>query len=462
MIIVSETIENYIYCRVIFEENGKSYYYLTDDEEIKPLDLVVVPVGIDGHEKIAQVIKVEKYTIHTVPYPLDKIKKIIRKCKLTDFRKLENKLAEDKLKRESIDDEELSIDLLNLGVQAYRRGDYEIAKEYYEDAAQLGNSQAACNLGYIYAYGRTGVKDSERAFYYFVQASLDGNSNGSYKVGDVYFYGDFVEKNKLLAFKYYQISEEQLGPEDLDIRSDVYYRLALCYHQGAGVVPDDMGALTYINLAQTSAYYDRLIGKYNYEELKRKIENLREKILLNLNHVDNKTKIRLLKVDITKVDNVDAIVNAANTSLLGGGGVDGAIHRVAGPLLLKECRQLNGCEVGQAKITSGYNLPVEYVIHTVGPIWKGGNADESQLLAACYRNSLRLAQKCNIRKIAFPAISTGIYGYPVVEATKIAFQVVKEYVQDNPGDFDLVEFVLFDDSTYNVYLKETGSNLIEL
>ena len=427
MIIVSETIENYIYCRVIFEENGKSYYYLTDDEEIKPLDLVVVPVGIDGHEKIAQVIKVEKYTIHTVPYPLDKIKKIIRKCKLTDFRKLENKLAED-----------------------------------YEDAAQLGNSQAACNLGYIYAYGRTGVKDSERAFYYFVQASLDGNSNGSYKVGDAYFYGDFVEKNKLLAFKYYQISEEQLGPEDLDIRSDIYYRLALCYHQGAGVVPDDMGALTYINLAQTSAYYDRLIGKYNYEELKRKIENLREKILLNLNHVDNKTKIRLLKADITKVDNVDAIVNAANTSLLGGGGVDGAIHRVAGPLLLKECRQLNGCEVGQAKITSGYNLPVEYVIHTVGPIWKGGNADESQLLAACYRNSLHLAQKCNIRKIAFPAISTGIYGYPVVEATKIAFQVVKEYVQDNPGDFDLVEFVLFDDSTYNVYLKETGSNLIEL
>ena len=168
---MSETIENYIYCRVIFEENGKSYYYLTDDEEIKPLDLVVVPVGIDGREKIAQVIKVEKYTIHTVPYPLDKIKKIIRKCKLTDFRKLENKLAEDKLKRESVDDEELSINLLNLGVQAYRRGDYEIAKEYYEDAAQLGNSQAACNLGYIYAYGRTGVKDNERAFYYFVQAS---------------------------------------------------------------------------------------------------------------------------------------------------------------------------------------------------------------------------------------------------------------------------------------------------
>ena len=277
MIIVSETIENIIYYRVVFEENGKSYYYLTDDEEIKPLDLVVVPVSIDGHEKIAQVIKVEKYTIHTVPYPLDRIKKIIRKCKLTDFRKLENKLAEDKLKRESVDDEELSINLLNLGVQAYRCGDYEIAKEYYEDAAQLGNSQAACNLGYIYAYGRTGVKDSERVFYYFVQASLDGNSNGSYKVGDAYFYGDFVEKNKLLAFKYYQISEEQLGPEDLDIRSDIYYRLALCYHQGAGVVPDDMGALTYINLAQTSAYYDRLIGKYNYEELKRKIENLREK-----------------------------------------------------------------------------------------------------------------------------------------------------------------------------------------
>lgn len=132
-----------------------------------------------------------------------------------------------------------------------------------------------------------------------------------------------------------------------------------------------------------------------------------------------------MKADITKVDNVDAIVNAANTSLLGGGGVDGAIHRVAGPLLLKECRQLNGCEVGQAKITSGYNLPVEYVIHTVGPIWKGGNADESQLLAACYRNSLHLAQNAILEKLHFQLFQQEFMDIQLLRLLKLHFKLLK-------------------------------------
>lgn len=163
------------------------------------------------------------------------------------------------------------------------------------------------------------------------------------------------------------------------------------------------------------------------------------------------TIIKAIKGDITLVDNVDAIVNAANNSLLGGGGVDGAIHRAAGSKLLQECITLNGCKTGEAKITKGYNLPCKYVIHTVGPIWYGGNNNEEELLKNCYLNSMKLARKYEIRSIAFPSISTGAYRFPVDLASSIAINTIKEYIKENPNLFDLVMWVLFDDNTYNIY-----------
>lgn len=162
-------------------------------------------------------------------------------------------------------------------------------------------------------------------------------------------------------------------------------------------------------------------------------------------------KLELHLGDITKLD-VDAIVNAANTSLLGGGGVDGAIHRAAGRQLLAECRTLNGCRTGEAKITKGYNLPAKFVIHTVGPVWNGGTNKEELLLENCYKNSLSLAVEHGIKTIAFPAISTGVYSFPVERASQIAVNTAKEFLKNNPS-IEHVVFCCFDESTLNIYKK---------
>ena len=162
-------------------------------------------------------------------------------------------------------------------------------------------------------------------------------------------------------------------------------------------------------------------------------------------------RIQTVQGDITKQKDVEAIVNAANTSLLGGGGVDGAIHRAAGPELLAECRTLCGCMTGEAKITKGYNLPCKYVIHTVGPIYQNGHRGEERLLANAYRNSLQLAMDQGIRTIAFPSISTGIYSYPLEEAAEIAIRTVRDFYMAHQDAFDFVRFVLFDGRTHKAY-----------
>ena len=154
------------------------------------------------------------------------------------------------------------------------------------------------------------------------------------------------------------------------------------------------------------------------------------------------TELEILTGDITTLE-VDAIVNAANSSLLGGGGVDGAIHRAAGPDLVHECRLLGGCKTGQAKITQGYRLKARHIIHTVGPVWRGGDHGEADLLASCYRESLRVAQTHGLRSLAFPAISTGIYGYPLAEAAGVATRTVAAWLDAQPHQFDRIAFVCF-------------------
>jgi O-acetyl-ADP-ribose deacetylase (regulator of RNase III) len=166
------------------------------------------------------------------------------------------------------------------------------------------------------------------------------------------------------------------------------------------------------------------------------------------------TKTTLLKGDITKLQ-VDAIVNAANTSLLGGGGVDGAIHRAGGPEILQECIEIRnthgGCPTGEAVITNAGNLPAKKVIHTVGPVWSGGKSDERMLLSSCYFKSLELAKTHELRTIAFPNISTGVYGFPKKEAAQIAVETTHRFVADEPKAFDEIIFICFDDENYRIY-----------
>ena len=159
--------------------------------------------------------------------------------------------------------------------------------------------------------------------------------------------------------------------------------------------------------------------------------------------------IEIIQGDITK-QSVDAIVNAANCRLLGGGGVDGAIHRAAGPELLEECRTLNGCETGKAKITKGYRLPAKYVIHTPGPVWKGGKNNEPELLASCYRSCLTLASENGCKTVDFPSISTGVYHFPLEKASVIAISTIKAYLAEHP-EIERVRMVCFDDKTKKYY-----------
>jgi O-acetyl-ADP-ribose deacetylase (regulator of RNase III) len=165
-------------------------------------------------------------------------------------------------------------------------------------------------------------------------------------------------------------------------------------------------------------------------------------------------RVQIVEGDITK-QQVDAIVNAANTSLLGGGGVDGAIHKAAGPELLEETRQIGGCPTGEARVSKGYLLPAKWVIHTVGPVWKGGHKNEENLLSSCYRNSLQAAQDLAVKTIAFPSISTGAYGFPLERATEIAVGVVKDFLETDET-LTKVLFVCFGEKALNTYREVCG------
>ena len=208
-----------------------------------------------------------------------------------------------------------------------------------------------------------------------------------------------------------------------------------------------------VRYRNNNAYEEYLTTMLDPEEALKQIEQMVDGEYFKSQGISGmkETKIRMIQGDITKVSDVEAIVNAANQKLLSGGGIDGAIHKAAEPKLLEECRTLHGCNTGEAKLTKAYNLPCKYVIHTVGPIWHGGKKKEAQLLADCYTNSLLVAISQKIRSVAFPSISTGVYSYPLSEAAEIAVTTVKKFIETHPGELDLVEWVLFDRHTYEVY-----------
>lgn len=166
-------------------------------------------------------------------------------------------------------------------------------------------------------------------------------------------------------------------------------------------------------------------------------------------YIYNETMLSIIQGDITKIE-ADAIVNAANNTLLGGGGVDGAIHRAGGPIVLEQCKKAGGCPTGEARITTAGNLPSKYIIHAVGPVYEDGSMSEDELLYNAYYNSLRLAKEYNLKTIAFPAISTGVYGYPKMEACNIAIKAVMDFL-DNETDIREIYFVLFNDDNYHIY-----------